>query len=426
MKAAGILVAILAASGVAAAQEFFMVGPRSLAMGRSGVASVTDASAVYTNPAALARTGFFRAAVPMLGADIFSPIDIDETTDLVDDFIEAFDDFQTSLNPADAQRAVDAILALEDDLVVGAEAHGLVAFKLPIGLALSYSERIISDVRLVIDKQNISTIVPPPGNSILNNQSAGVGHIAWLRQIGVTYATALPFLEENILVGVTGIGGYATTFNEADTLINLAAGGLDIDWRDRIKSNRESSYYLDLAVGAQVHLLDRRMVAGITATHLLSPTIKRANFDDFDLDPQVRVGLAFSPFYEEHYDLPEEGEGVERRQGTQPVSHHRRDIRSITNPLTFTLDLDLTRNESALEGIGIESRQIGGGVEYAPVEWLAMRAGAYYNLEESDLGTTITAGLQLSVLEIAGAFSTRNAGDLANDMRVAAGLAVTF
>ncbi|MBN2492557.1 MAG: conjugal transfer protein TraF [Planctomycetes bacterium] len=425
--AAAAMLVLLAAAGSAGAQEFFLVGSRSLAMGRSGVASVSDASAVYTNPAALASTGFAGAVIPVLGAGAFSPVDIRETRDLVDDFVAALDEFQSSPNAAAAQRAVDSILALDDDLVAGAEAHSLVALTLPIPLTLSYSERVLTDVRIVVDKQNISTVVslPLPTNSIVNNESAAIGHVAWLRQVGLSYAAALPFLGENLLVGATGIIGHATTFNDADTLINLATGG-EIDWRDRLRSNRESSCYLDLVVGAQAHFFERRLVAGITAAHLLSPTIERRHAADFDLDPQVRLGIAFSPFYEEHYGEPEAGEEAERAEGTAAAPRRRGDIRSITNPLTFTFDLDLTSNESALEGIGIESRHIGGGVEYAPLPWLALRAGVYRNLEESDLGTTITAGFQLSVLEIAGAYSLRSADDLSNEMRVSVGLSVTF
>jgi len=168
--------------------------------------------------------------------------------------------------------------------------------------------------------------------------------------------------------------------------------------------------------------LDRQLTLGISANHLLSPSLDRKNRGDMTLEPQVRVGVAFSPYHEEDYGEPEEGkEGEKPKKGPQ----FRSEILAESNPLTFSFDLDLTENKSALPE-GIDSQFIGGGVEYAPASWVALRVGAYANMSKSDLGTTITGGVQISFLELGVGWSTRKEGKYANDVRAELGFDLTF
>lgn len=76
--------------------------------------------------------------------------------------------------------------------------------------------------------------------------------------------------------------------------------------------------------------------------------------------------------------------------------------------LTFAADLDLTENESILTGLGYKSRNLGGGVEIHPGRWLKLRAGAYKNLANDEVGPVATAGFTFGLpwinLEVDGAY----------------------
>jgi len=406
-------------------------------MGRAGVASVNDATAAFMNPAAMARNTLFQIGGPTLGAGVYSPIDVDETEDIIDNITRIYRKLP-NWTPADAQALVSEIQRLDDDLGLDAEGRLFAGFKLPTDLnfSMSFSSRAVTDVFVFVDKTNLSTLIPPPANSVLYNATAAIGHAVWLNQVGLTFATPLPFFDENILVGATGIVGHATTYHLDDTVRNLALTyGETIEWEDRLRDNKEGSFFVDLVVGTQIQLFDRRLTLGITANHLLSPTLKRKDPDlptpvppgrkrwgDMTLDPQVRVGIAFSPLYEEHH-----AKVMEEAEGEQPKKkkRYRSEILAESNPLTITLDFDVTENKSALPE-GIDTQYIGGGIEYAPASWVALRAGLYANLAETSIGRTITAGAQLGFLELGLAWCTRSADGLANDMRGELGLALMF
>ena len=408
---------VLIGSAVATAQEFPVFGPRNLGMGRAGVASVNDLSAVYLNPAALAHNRFTRVTLPDIGVGVFTPVDIEDTLDIIDDITRAY-----NAGPTEWQTIPDNIRRLGDDNKVEVNAHAMLAAELPMNLAFSYTERAIGNLYIDVDTQRLNTINPASPDFITNNQTRGIGDLLWLRQAGVSWATPLPFFDENILVGATGLAGYATSYSLNETILSLAQKSATIDWYDEIRSNKETGFYGDLVLGAQAHLFDRKLVVGITGNHLLRPRIKRFGGDDIRLDPQARVGIAFSPFLKEH----QASSPAEEQDKDKEVEKHRSarsHIDAVDNPLTLTLDFDLTKNESILDD-GIDSRQIGGGVEYRPATWAALWAGVYANLEERDLGEVITLGARLGVFELAGAYSTSNANGYANEMRL--GLAVNF
>jgi hypothetical protein len=407
----------LLAAGLSA-QEFPLFGARSLGMGRSGVASVADLSAVHVNPAALARLGGHRLAAPLIGGGFFSPDDIKETRDIIDEIVSA-----DLTSPTAPQFVVDRINRLREDPVLGGSAQAMVAFAWPSGLTVSYTERATLDVLVSVDRVNVSTNPASP-NFVGNNQSRGSGDLLWLREAGISWATALPVLDESILVGATGLVGHATSYFVDDTLYNLGQGG-DIDWLDRIRDNRETSVYGDLVAGVQVALFQDRLVLGLTGNHLLRPAIDRAGNGRFHLDPQVRLGVAFSPGAGDPAPSGSRaaptGAGAESGSesgpgAAEPVGSGR---------WTFTFDVDLTRNESILRG-GIDSRHIGGGLEYAPRPGLALRAGIYANLEERDLGPTLTLGGRFHALELGLGYSTRNADSIANEVRAELALGFDF
>ena len=127
-------------------------------------------------------------------------------------------------------------------------------------------------------------------------------------------------------------------------------------------------------------------------------TLETSHFADVKLDPQVAAGVAFIPF----------------------------------ETLTLEVDLDLTENETTLTGY--KTQNISAGLEWDAFRVLALRAGVYKNLAESDIGVVYTAGLGLNLwaarLDIAGAFAGDSeefdGEDVPKETRVAAQLSIDF
>jgi hypothetical protein len=133
-------------------------------------------------------------------------------------------------------------------------------------------------------------------------------------------------------------------------------------------------------------------------TLLPDGTIKTTRFDDVTLDPQVAAGVAFIPL----------------------------------KTLTLEVDLDLTQNETTLQGYKTQNLSL--GVEWDAFRFLALRGGIYRNLIESDIDWVYTAGLGLNLwaarLDVAGAFSNQkeefDGEEIPKEVRVAAQLSVDF
>ncbi len=123
-----------------------------------------------------------------------------------------------------------------------------------------------------------------------------------------------------------------------------------------------------------------------------------ADVEDVKLEPQFAGGIAFIP----------------------------------TTTLTLEADLDLTENETTLKGY--DTRNLSFGLEWDAFRFLALRAGAYKNLAEDDIGWVYTAGLGLNLwavrLDVAGAFSSENeefdGDEIPAETRLAAQLSVDF
>lgn len=108
-------------------------------------------------------------------------------------------------------------------------------------------------------------------------------------------------------------------------------------------------------------------------TGLPTTITKTINVADIKLKPQATAGIAFIPF----------------------------------ETLTLEVDYDLTKNETVLTKY--KTQNLSAGLEWDIMRFLALRAGAYKNMAESDTGVVYTAGLGLNLwairLDIAGAMS---------------------
>ncbi|MCF8036515.1 MAG: conjugal transfer protein TraF [Desulfobacteraceae bacterium] len=174
------------------------------------------------------------------------------------------------------------------------------------------------------------------------------------------------------------------------------------------KYKETNRFGLDAAVMARFSKINLGLVGrnlnspefdGLTDTiELSNGEVVDLRVDDVKLDPQVTAGAAYIPF----------------------------------TTLTLAADLDLTENDTLLDGY--KSRNLSLGVEWDVFRFLALRAGMYKNLSEDDIGWVYTAGIGLNLwavrLDIAGAFAGDeeefDGEDVPVESRVAAELSVDF
>jgi hypothetical protein len=176
---------------------------------------------------------------------------------------------------------------------------------------------------------------------------------------------------------------------------------------DDVVAKTDERYEESTNVGVDVGLMGRweMFQIGLMGRNLNSPSFDGFTdpetghkFEDVTLDPQARAGVAFIPF----------------------------------NTLTLEVDYDLTSNETVLKGY--DTQFLSAGFEWDAFRFLALRAGAYKNMAEDDIGTVYTAGLGLNLwlvrLDIAGAMSADDATvdgeEVPREARATAELSIDF
>ncbi len=114
---------------------------------------------------------------------------------------------------------------------------------------------------------------------------------------------------------------------------------------------------LDLGVLYKVGILR----IGAVGRNLNTPSFDFEGVGDYELDPQVRAGVALR----------------------------------VLNFITLAADVDVTENDTNISD-NYKSQTLGGGAEFDLFRFLRLRLGAYKNLSESDIGLVYTAGAGLN------------------------------
>lgn len=157
---------------------------------------------------------------------------------------------------------------------------------------------------------------------------------------------------------------------------------------------------LDLAVAGRWQWFQ----AGVVGRNLNSPEFNGftnaigTRIPDVRIDPQVTVGVAFIPY----------------------------------QWLTVAFDGDLMTADSSFPGY--DTQRIGGGLELNPWNVLALRAGLYQNIAESDIGPVVTLGAGLNLwavrIDLGIASSTDlvefEEYDVPDELRLSLGIAADF
>ncbi len=232
--------------------------------------------------------------------------------------------------------------------------------------------------------------------NINNNNSAVMVKNVLFTEFPLSYGHALD-------MGTAGKLGLGATFKVVNgrvyqTRIRLIENGQSVDSKDIIdglKDNYVQSTSATFDLGVQWRYADWLSV-GVVGKNLTSPAFKSPDLKDqkgrlVDANGTPTV----NPYHEDDIKLkPQARMGIEMK----PLSW-----------LSIAGDLDLTENESVLQGLNYKNQQLGGGIELSPATWFKIRGGMYKNLANSEVGPVATAGLTFGfpavLLEIDGAYS---------------------
>ena len=455
------LSALALGMGSVQAEESFIEGPRALGMGGAQVASVTDEQAQFYNPAAFGFFGNADAGSPSDNNDLWKQhfgLGVDATAGgrTNNNFATYADQIKTlynngtisNLTTNGIQNQSDAISAIQlaSDLGnltgkgVGAsvDANGGVGMRIghfgigarifsQVGARVSYVDTVNLGLGGGQTLNQSMNSIAPAGN---DNQTllfspaqvaqlesgpnalsaASVQKLDFLaRQAGIPSSQAQQLA--NVLSGV-GSGGTISQNATAASIYGFAAAeipityGFEIDDHvslgvtgklivgrvygtqalvlqdsasDALKALK-ANYTQTINVGIDAGIMGRTtwVNAGLVARDINSPSFKGGTFQgvaypDYKLSPAVTAGVALIPY---------------------PT-------------LTIEGDLDLTKNKTILDGYDTQNLSL--GIEYNMFYALALRAGIYHNLAESDIGNIVTAGLGINLyvirLDLAGAMS---------------------
>jgi F plasmid transfer operon, TraF, protein len=360
----GVLLSLVATP--AAAVEFAVVGPRAAGMGGAGVAVTTDAYATYWNPAGLAMVKSMDIRIQGT-AQVTDRLGIGSALNDLQDFTP---------NATRSTATVTKAQGIANQInQAGATVSGMgtagLYFKGHFGEhAFGFN---VSDVATSGGFVSTPLSVSPTGPVIIKGQMTLRGLEA--RQAAFSYAYA--FVDKTFAIGVTGKIIQGAAYNNTTNL----QGGQDPNLLDNFgKANISTSYGID--VGA-MYRPSSWLRFGVVAKDINQPTFDAPGGLQYKLTPQVRGGVAVSPW----------------------------------STMTITADMDITSNQTLVPGL--KSQVLSLGMEQTILaEFLSLRVGTYKNVQDAGSIFTPTAGIGIRIysfrLDLASGYDFNEGGAIAS------------
>ncbi|WP_038248659.1 conjugal transfer protein TraF [Ghiorsea bivora] len=211
---------------------------------------------------------------------------------------------------------------------------------------------------------NLISAATAPGD-ITKNNTAWALRGALVKELGVTYGHAI-----NDRLSIGGVLKYmqAELFDYKTDILGTTGNTATSN-----NGATETSTGFGLDLGVMYRMPSYQF--GLTVRNINAPSFTySATGYTYKMDPQAKVGAAWMP----------------------------------SRDFTLELGYDVTKNKGVIETD--ESQYVNLGLEWDAWHVLALRAGAYQNLAQSDIGLVATAGLGLNLwavrLDIAGAISS--------------------
>ena len=205
----------------------------------------------------------------------------------------------------------------------------------------------------------VATVAATTGGTFSNNTSKLLFKGAFITEIPFTYGHPL---SPDLAVGGNIKLLKARVYNSKIDIFNTDFGAA---LSDATKSYKESQAF-GLDLGAMYRFGDNLRL-GLVGRNINSPSFEMTPLaagdeDSFKEKGQYRAGVAYKPL----------------------------------SFVTLALDYDITKNDTTV-GAGYKSQNLGAGAEINILKILQLRAGAYKNIAESDIGLVYTAGAGLNL-----------------------------
>ncbi len=353
-------VAAFLAAPAAAQMPFVPTSARSIALGGAAVGFAPDVSLAGENPALAPDKNFaFALSAGLLtreSGDFLAPLRVIAGNNPVR--------LATGTQPQSYQDVLSALGTLADPgngLLGDGSVSIAVAHR---GWALSFTDRATSGLFARVDTVH-TALGANPATSIAFNTSASVSRALELKDLAL--AKSFSFLAGAVTVGGAVHALWGTTY-----------------------ALEESVFTTDADQSPWSH-----------AQHALDGIARTTTNVSFDVGALVSVGPVHVGAVCRGVNAPSfpyaEGAPPAERGGSVTWGPQARIGASVHVPLVglvFAADLDLTANDTLVEGL--KSRELGGGVEWTIIA-VVVRAGASVNLESPDRKPAFTAGAGVTI-----------------------------
>ncbi len=375
------------------ALKFETLGYKSVSMGGAAVASSAGSIATYNNPALLAKTPYNVEVSLGVGASEYdhgAGASIEKLDDIgfIDTLDKASEDVE-NLSEEDKQNLIDGtaiVIDMDGDAISIAPQAYLAAQVQNFGFGLFGSsdsaatavvdqahDQLIFENNGVYTKIDSATAPITLGNSnIVEYENSSIEYavnndLTYMDVTGVVLAELPIAYGQNFEtdIGNVMVGGALKYMNATTYTERMKIDNSDEDSGDDLKKDKQSSNFgIDLGLAYQPKF-DYDLTLGLVAKNLNAPKFDFYDGGTYKIDPMVRAGVAYR----------------------------------ILDSLEVAADIDLTSNKMLNEDL--ESRMIGGGVNYEPFTdffALSLRAGLMQNLDGNDRSDLVyTAGMGIGV-----------------------------
>ena len=383
------IVTILSLSALNAG-EFHSLGGNSMSMGGAGVASASGSLAGYYNPALLTQKKGVEVSLGLglgiresnIGEQVnrLSEMELTEVVDRIANNAQGGTPKSGQNILADTQNIVEAQELLrnigdENGLSVMPTAHlGVQYDNMAIGLYLTSDIAITANIDttrldLAVEGDNNdyfrydastdtysamsqsdyeeTSLEYALDNNLTNIAASGLA----LAEVPISYAHAFELPMGQLSVGGSVKLMHGTTYTQTLSIDSE-------DPADNVENNQKDTDNVGLDLGFLFKPTSLpALTVGLVAKNINSPAFDTADGGEIKADLQVRTGMQYA----------------------------------LTDDLEIAADLDLTTNKTLINGY--DSQIFGGGLNYHPVSWFALRGGAMQNLANSNDGLVYTAGL---------------------------------